>query len=189
MLVGIQPISEEDIFRKPHHILFWLYADMLNFGKKVMKFSQLHRRACVHIDTHTQGERDTGWFCSWKEIPLQINAPLFDTCWTVGHYLNLDCPLQGLCLQDRTEGASLWSPRPPNVAWHCGHQQPLQGRLMGDGGLPAPHPTSVHLLLYHLWEQKEVTNATVSLFSLGNWLSFFKSAYKVLERGPKELAP
>lgn len=25
---------------------------MLNFGKEVMKFSQLHRHACVHIGTH-----------------------------------------------------------------------------------------------------------------------------------------
>lgn len=56
MLVGIQPISEEDIFRKPHHILFWLYADMLNFGKKAMKFSQLHRHVCVRIDTHRERE-------------------------------------------------------------------------------------------------------------------------------------
>lgn len=128
MLLGIQPITEDDIFRKPHHVLFWLYADMLNFGKKVMKFSQLHRHACVHIDTSVERKRDDWWFCSWKEISLQRKAPLLDTCWTVAHHLLQGGVLQGLALQDRTAGASLWSPRPPNVVWHCGNQQPLQGR-------------------------------------------------------------
>lgn len=121
VLVEIQPTKEENILRQPHRVLFWLYADMMNFGKKkkkkVMKFSQLPRHACVHTDTHV--ERDDGWFYCWMEIFLQRKAPLLDTCCTAGHYFLLDCLLQGLVLQDRRAKASLWSPRPPSAVWNC----------------------------------------------------------------------
>lgn len=59
MPVGMQLISKEDIFRKPHHILFWLYADTLNFGekkKKVMQSSQLCRQECEHPHTHRESQ-------------------------------------------------------------------------------------------------------------------------------------
>lgn len=181
MLLGIQLITEDDIFRKPHHILFWLYADMLNFGKKVMKFSQLHRHACVHIDTRVERERDDWWFCSWKEISLQRKAPLLDTCWMVDHHLLQDGVIQGLALQEHPCGqqghpvlcGTVWTSSPcreGNDIWRlvCSSEYPLK---------------------CHLWEQKEVPNASPPLFSLENSLGELKTACRVLERGPQNHHP
>lgn len=125
MLLGIQPITEDDIFRKPHHILFWLYADMLNFGKKVMKFSQLHRHACVHIDTRVERERER-----WLMILLlegNLSPEKSSIAWHLLDGWSSFAP--GWCDSGiSSAGASLWSPRPPSAVWHCVNQQPLQGR-------------------------------------------------------------
>lgn len=183
MPVGIQPISEEDIFRKPHHILFWLYADMLNFGKKVMKFSQLDRHACVHVDTH--GERESlddsapgRRYLSGETLYCLTHAGLLVAiCTRIVLFKDYVCR-RGLREHP-------WGPQDHPVL----RDTVGTSRLMGGGGFPAPHPPSVLLLVRHLREWKEATNATASLISLGNRLSYSKNAYKVLERGPKKPAP
>lgn len=95
---------------------------------------------------------------------MLISAAFLSACRAAGHHLHLDCPPQGACLQDRIAGASLWSPRPPKVVWHrwTQHVPPLR---MGGG-------EKCHRVLVSFRKQ----------------LSYLKSAYKVLEEGPKNPA-
>lgn len=60
VLIEIQPTKEENILRQPHRVLFWLYADMMNFGQKKKKKSdeiQPATSTCMCAHRHTRGER------------------------------------------------------------------------------------------------------------------------------------